>query len=87
MMIVRIKTVVDIKTQENVRERIKEQISEGLIVHDDTIEILFVEDSECHIDNATLMIDGESFKAETIKDALTPLRTCMNCGYQRNLPK
>lgn len=44
MMIVRIKTVANTDTQEKVRKRIKEQIAEGLIVHDDTIEIMFVDD-------------------------------------------
>lgn len=44
LMIVRIKNVSDVDTQEKVRERIKEQMKEGLIVHDDTIEIIFADE-------------------------------------------
>lgn len=49
MMIVRIKGTASVETQNKVRERIKKQIAEGLIVHDDMLEITFADDmcTEC----------------------------------------
>lgn len=44
MMIVRIKGKTDAKTLKNVREGIKEQVGEGLIVHDDLMEITLVDE-------------------------------------------
>lgn len=81
MMIVRIKTVADIKTQENVRNRIKQQIEEGLIVHDDTIEITFADVcSNC---------GSDEFQEITLRDDIGNVHQhvfeCEECGKRRSL--
>ncbi|WP_040981068.1 hypothetical protein [Oceanobacillus jeddahense] len=46
MMIVRVKTNAGAETLERIREKVKKQISEGLIVHDNLLEITFADDME-----------------------------------------
>lgn len=84
MMIVRIKTVADARVQEKVRERIKKQMKEGLIVHDDTIEITFA-DSMCTQCGST---DLEEIKAHNGDGVILGyLRTCNGCGNKKDLLK
>ncbi|WP_200416294.1 hypothetical protein [Virgibacillus salexigens] len=81
MMIVRIKTLADTKTQEKVRERIKQQIEEGLIVHDDTIEITFADVcSNCGSDECQ-----EITLRDDIGNVHEHVFECEKCGKQRSL--
>lgn len=83
-MIVRIKTVANTEVQNKVRERIKEQMKEGLIVHDDNIEITFADNMCTQCGSADL----EEVKAHTDDGiVLGHLRTCNNCGDKKDLLK
>jgi len=84
LLIIRIKAVVDIKTQEKVRERIKKQIAEGLIVHDDTVEITIADDmcTECGSNDLEEVMLGDG--GGRINEHVL---ICERCGYQRNLMK
>lgn len=70
MMIVRIKTPTDADTQNLVRERIKQQISEGLVVHDNSVEITFADDfveydeEGLEIDKSTPLVTKHFTEAE-----------------------
>ncbi|RST59702.1 hypothetical protein D5F11_011410 [Siminovitchia terrae] len=84
MLIVRLKGVFNSEVHDRVRENIKQQISEGLIVHDDAIEITFADDMclECG------SIEYEEVKMSNQKgNALEHILNCVNCGHQRNLLK
>lgn len=80
MMIVRIKGTASVDTQNLVRERIKQQISEGLVVHDDFLEITFADDmcTECgntDLEEITVRIDEQIVVDHEIK--------CNACGHSR----
>lgn len=83
-MIVKMNGIVNYGAKEKVRERIKEQMKEGLIVHDESIEITFSPDRciKCGCDEfeVVTMSDKQGVIYERIK-------TCENCGHVTDLMK
>jgi len=74
MMIVRVKTNASAETLERIREKMKKQISEGLIVHDNLLEITFADDmcAECgstDLEEIKLYADNNPIEHVTICNA------------------
>ncbi len=81
MLIIRVKGTVPHEKMEKIRSNIKRQISEGLIVHDDSIEITIVDDMcpECGSEN----IEEITFTSDNA-DTYSIIK-CNRCNYSSDI--
>jgi len=82
MMLVKVKGIINKEKREKFIADIKKQISEGLIIYDDTIEITFADDM-CVNCGAN---DLESITTRSVEgDIFSHVMKCNRCGHLKEL--